>query len=89
MKYQILGKNIEVTDGIRSSIEKKLARMDKYFVINDDVTCRVVVRSYKVGSKIEVTIFKPFSQYSSCHILLILFQKLKNNCHNNNQYNCY
>ena len=59
MKYQILGKNIEVTDGIRSSIEKKLARMDKYFVINDDVTCRVVVRSYKVGSKIEVTIFTP------------------------------
>ncbi len=59
MKYQIIGKNIAVTDGIRHAIEKKLSRMDKYFVINDDVTCRVVVRSYKVGAKIEVTIFTP------------------------------
>lgn len=59
MKYQIIGKNIEVTDGIRSAIESKLSRMEKYFVINDDVSCRVVVRSYKVGAKIEVTIFTP------------------------------
>ncbi|HBF68102.1 MAG TPA: ribosomal subunit interface protein, partial [Firmicutes bacterium] len=56
MKYQIIGKNIEVTEGIRSAIESKLSRMNKYFVINEDVTCRVVVRSYKVGAKIEVTI---------------------------------
>lgn len=59
MKYQIIGKNITVTDGIRHAVEKKLSRMDKYFHINDDVTCRVVVRSYKVGAKIEVTIFTP------------------------------
>lgn len=57
MKYQIIGKNIEVTDSIRAAVEEKLARMDKYFVINDDVDCRVVVRSYKVGAKVEVTIF--------------------------------
>ncbi len=57
MKYQIIGKNIEVTDSIRFEIEKKLARMDKYFVINDDVTCRAVVRSYTVGAKVEITIF--------------------------------
>ncbi len=57
MKYQIIGKNIEVTDSIRVEIEKKLGRMDKYFVINDDVLCRAVVRSYKVGAKVEVTIF--------------------------------
>lgn len=57
MKYQIIGKNIEVTEGIRSAILKKLSRMDKYFLINDDVSCRVVVRSYKLGAKVEVTIF--------------------------------
>lgn len=57
MKYQIIGKNIEVTDSIRAAVEAKLARMDKYFVINEDVECRVVVRSYKVGAKVEVTIF--------------------------------
>ena len=44
MKYQIIGKNIEVTDSIRADIEKKLARMDKYFVIDDNVLCRAVVR---------------------------------------------
>lgn len=59
MKYQIIGKNIEVTEGIRSAVESKLARMDKYFLINEEVTCRVVVRSYKVGTKIEITIFTP------------------------------
>lgn len=59
MKYQIIGKNIEVTEGIKQAVESKLARMDKYFVINEDVTCRVVVRSYKVGAKVEVTIFTP------------------------------
>ena len=57
MKYQIIGKNIEVTDSIRNEIEKKLARMDKYFVITDEVLCRAVVRSYKVGAKVEITIF--------------------------------
>lgn len=57
MKYQIIGKNIEVTDAIRSSIEKKLSRMDKYFVINDEVLCRAVVQSYDVGAKVEITIF--------------------------------
>lgn len=59
MKYQIIGKNIEVTEGIRNAIEKKLSKMDKYFIINDDVSCRVLVRSYKVGAKVEVTIFTP------------------------------
>ena len=63
MKYQIIGKNIEVTEGIREAVESKLARMDKYFVITDDVTCRVVVRSYKVGSKIEITIFTPYMDF--------------------------
>jgi len=57
MKYQIIGKGITVTDAIRGDIQKKLHRMDKYFVINDDVTCRAVVSSYKVGAKIEITIF--------------------------------
>ena len=59
MKYQIIGKNIEVTEGIKRAIEEKLSRMDKYFLINENVTCRVVVRSYKIGAKIEVTIFTP------------------------------
>ena len=57
MKYQIIGKNIEVTEAIKDAVEEKLSRMDKYFVINDDVLCRAVVRSYTVGAKVEITIF--------------------------------
>ncbi len=57
MKYQIVGKNIEVTAAIDHAIRKKLSRMDKYFVITDDVLCRALVRSYKTGAKVEVTIY--------------------------------
>lgn len=57
MRYQIVGKNIEVTEGIKEALLKKLQRMDKYFVINDDVECRAVVRTYKTGQKVEITIF--------------------------------
>ena len=57
MKYQIIGKNIEVTEGIKEALLKKLRRMDKYFVINNDVECRAVVRTYKTGQKVEITIF--------------------------------
>ncbi len=57
MRYQIVGKNIEVTEGIKEALLKKLHRMDKYFVINDDVECRAVVRTYKTGQKVEITIF--------------------------------
>lgn len=57
MKYQIIGKNIDVTDAIREAVETKLGRMDKYFVIDDTVLCRAVVQSYKVGAKVEITIF--------------------------------
>jgi putative sigma-54 modulation protein len=57
MKYQIIGKNIKVTDAIRDDIQKKLHRMDKYFIINDEVLCRAVVSAYKVGAKVEITIF--------------------------------
>ena len=57
MKYQIIGKNIEVTEAIKATIEEKLSRMDKYFVREDDVLARAVVRSYAVGAKVEITIF--------------------------------
>ncbi len=59
MKNQIIGKNITVTEAIKSVVEKKLSRLEKYFVINEDVSCRVVVRSYPVGAKVEITIFTP------------------------------
>lgn len=57
MKCQIIGKNVTVTESIRRAIEEKLQKMDKYFVINEDVTCKVLIRTYKTAQKIEITIF--------------------------------
>lgn len=57
MKYQIIGKNITVTEAISDTIQKKLSRMDKYFDKNEEVDCRVVVRSYPNSAKVEVTVF--------------------------------
>ena len=59
MKYQIIGKNIHVTEGISNALTSKLSKMDKYFLINDDVECRVVVSTHNLGQKVEVTIFLP------------------------------
>ena len=59
MKYQIIGKNIQVTDAIASTIEKKLSKMDKFFLINDEVECRAVVSVHGETQKVEITIFLP------------------------------
>jgi len=59
MKYQIVGKNIEVTEGISGAIQNKLTRMDKYFLINDNVECRAVVSAHLTIQKVEITIFLP------------------------------
>ena len=59
MKYQIIGKNIQVTDAISSTIKKKLSRMDKFFLINDEVECRAVVSVHGETQRVEITIFLP------------------------------
>ena len=59
MKYVITGKGIKVTDGISNALQNKLSKMDKYFLINDDIECRCVVSAHKEAQKVEVTIFLP------------------------------
>ena len=58
MKYQIIGKNITVTEGISSAVTKKLSKMERYFKDNE-IDCRVVVASHGETAKIEITIFLP------------------------------
>lgn len=59
MKYQIIGKNITITDGISTAVEKKLSKLDKYFLINDTVECRVVCSAHGESQKVEITVFLP------------------------------
>lgn len=56
MRFEIVGKNISVTDTMRSRIEKKLHGLEKYVLIDENTVARVVVRVYPDSQKIEVTI---------------------------------
>lgn len=56
MRFEIVGKNISVTDTMRAQIEKKLHGLEKYVLIDENTVARVVVRVYPDSQKIEVTI---------------------------------
>lgn len=54
MKFVIVGRNIDVTPGLRSAIEEKIGKLDKYF--NPDTEVHVTLSVEKDRQKIEVTI---------------------------------
>lgn len=54
MKITISGKNIEVTEGLRSAVEDKLSKLEKYFM--PDTQCNVTLSVEKERQKMEVTI---------------------------------
>ena len=54
MKVNILGKNIEVTEGLRNAVNKKLSRLDKFF--EDEQEAFVTLSVQKARQIIEVTI---------------------------------
>ena len=56
MKITLRGKNIEITDAIEEKVSEKLSKLDKYFIVSENVEAKVLVRTYPYGQKIEVTI---------------------------------
>ncbi len=54
MKFIIIGKNIEVTPGLRSAVEEKIGKLEKYFTPETEVNVTLSVE--KERQKIEVTI---------------------------------
>lgn len=54
MKFVIIGKNIDVTEGLRSHVEEKIGKLEKYF--NPDTEVHVTLSVEKDRHKIEVTI---------------------------------
>ena len=54
MKFVIVGRNIEVTPGLRAAVEDKIGKLDKYFNPNTEV--HVTLSVEKERQKIEVTI---------------------------------
>ncbi|MBE5908699.1 MAG: ribosome-associated translation inhibitor RaiA [Lachnospiraceae bacterium] len=54
MRINITGRNIELTDGIKTAVEEKLSKLEKYFA--PDAQANVTLSVEKERQKIEVTI---------------------------------
>ena len=54
MRFVILGRNIEVTDGLKEAVEEKLGKLDRFFAPDTEV--KVTLSVEKERQKIEVTI---------------------------------
>ncbi len=54
MKFIILGKNIDVTEGLRTAVEDKIGKLEKYFTSETEI--HVTLSVEKDRQKIEVTI---------------------------------
>ena len=54
MRFTITGRNIEVTEGLKSAVENKLGKLEKYFDKDTDIIVTLGVE--KERQKIEVTI---------------------------------
>ena len=54
MKFIILGKNIEVTEGLKTAVQDKIGKLEKYFTEETEV--HVTLSVEKDRQKIEVTI---------------------------------
>lgn len=54
MKFIIVGRNIDVTPGLKEAVEDKLGKLDKYF--NPDTQANITLSVEKDRQKIEVTI---------------------------------
>ena len=54
MKIIISGKNIEITEGLKTAVQDKIGKLDKYF--SEDTVAKVILRVEKERQKIEVTI---------------------------------
>lgn len=54
MKYIINGKNIEVTEGLKSAVQNKIGKLERYFT--EDTEIHVTLSVEKDRQKIEVTI---------------------------------
>lgn len=55
MKLILTGKNLTLTDDLKTLAEKKLSKLDKYFA--DEVEARAVFSHIKNRNRIEVTVF--------------------------------
>ncbi len=57
IKFSIRGENLEVTDALRTYVEEKVAKIEKYFNEEQELNAKVNLKVYRdKRAKVEVTI---------------------------------
>lgn len=56
MKLNIRGSKIEITDAIKSYLESKLQKLDKYFENPEEINANIVAKTKGIDQTIEITI---------------------------------
>ena len=56
MRYNIRGEKVEITDAIKSYIEDKIGKLDKYFENADEIVANAVIKVRGKEQKMEITI---------------------------------
>lgn len=56
MRYQIVGKNVDVTKSMEDAIYKKLKRIERYFKDDENIKCVVTVSTAHLDQTIEIAI---------------------------------
>ena len=76
MKFIISGKNIAVTEGLRTAVEDKLGKLERYFTPDTEIVVTLSVEIER--QKIEVTIPVKGNIIRSEQYLLILWKRSLN-----------
>ena len=56
MKLNIRGSKIEITDAIKSYLEGKVQKLDKYFENPEEINANIVVKTKGIDQTVEITI---------------------------------
>ena len=54
MKIEIVAKNYNVTQELKDVLQKKIARLDKYF--EEDAKCKIYLKKEKKEAKMEISL---------------------------------
>ena len=64
MKFIIIGRNIDITEGLKSAVQEKLGKLERYFTPETEI--HVTLSVEKDRQKIEVTI--PVKEIGRAHV---------------------
>ncbi len=59
MKYQIVGRGIEVTPAMKDAAIKKISRLEKYFDADEEIRCVVTFSVGHLAQNVEINIHTP------------------------------